>query len=121
VAALCTRAQADYRAALEDDLNTSAALAVLHEFTTAINRRAPSQQDAARAVAVLRDADRVLGMLDDAPAAQEGDAEIDGLVAERNAARKARDFARADEIRKALAARGIELLDTAEGTHWKRR
>jgi cysteinyl-tRNA synthetase len=121
VAALCESAQADYRAALEDDLNTSAAFAVLHEFTTAINRRAPSQQDAARAVAVLRDADRVLGMLDDAPAAQDDDAEIAGLIAERNAARKARDFARADEIRKALAARGIELLDTAEGTHWKRK
>jgi cysteinyl-tRNA synthetase len=68
----------------------------------------------------MRDADRVLGVLDEAPAAADDDAEIAALVAERSAARQARDFARADAIRKQLAARGIELLDTAEGTHWRR-
>jgi cysteinyl-tRNA synthetase len=120
LAALCERTPRDFRAALEDDLNTSAALAALHEFVTAVNRAQPSRQDAARAVAVLRDADRVLGVLEDAPAAAGDDAEIERLVAERTAARQARDFARADAIRKQLAARGIELLDTAEGTHWRR-
>ncbi|HVH17961.1 MAG TPA: cysteine--tRNA ligase [Myxococcota bacterium] len=121
IAALCEGAQRDFRTALEDDLNTSAALATLHEFMTAVNRAGPSQQDAARAIGVVRDADRVLGVLDDAPSAGADDAEIDALVAERNAARKARDFARADALRKQLADRGIELLDTAEGTHWRRR
>jgi cysteinyl-tRNA synthetase len=118
---LSLRTTAGFRSALEDDLNTSAALAALHEFVTAINRLGPSREDAARAIAVLRDADRVLGVLDDAPSAGRDDAEIDALVAERNAARKARNFARADEIRDALAARGIELLDAADGTHWRRR
>jgi cysteinyl-tRNA synthetase len=121
IAALCERTLRDFRAALEDDLNTSAALAALHEFMTAVNRIGPSRAEAARAAAVVRDADRVLGVLDDAPAAGADDAEIDELVAERNAARKARDFARADALRKQLADRGIELLDTAEGTHWRRR
>jgi cysteinyl-tRNA synthetase len=72
-------------------------------------------------VAVLRDADRVLGVLEPAPAAGADDAEIARLVAERDAARRARDFARADAVRDALAARGIELLDTADGTHWRRK
>jgi cysteinyl-tRNA synthetase len=120
LAALCASTSAAFRAALEDDLNTSAALAALHEFVTAVNRAQPSRQDAARALAVMRDADRVLGVLDEAPAAADDDAEIAALVAERSAARQARDFARADAIRKQLAARGIELLDTAEGTHWRR-
>jgi cysteinyl-tRNA synthetase len=121
IAAQCLRTQQEFRTALEDDLNTSAALAALHEFMTAVNRLGPSRQDAARAAAVVRDADRVLGVLDEAPATGADDAEIETLVAERNAARKARDFARADLLRKQLADRGIELLDTADGTHWRKR
>ncbi|MDH5307634.1 MAG: cysteine--tRNA ligase, partial [Myxococcales bacterium] len=115
------KARGDFRAALEDDLNTSAALAVLHTFMTAINRLDPARADAAQAVAFMREADRVLAVLDDAPAAGADDAEIDALVAERDAARGARDFARADAIRDALSERGIELLDTPQGTRWRRR
>ena len=121
VARLAAQAQRDFRSALEDDLNTSAAFAVLHEFVTALNRKGPSRQDAERAVAVMRDADRVLGVLDEAPAAMRDDAEIAALVAERDAARKAKDFARADALRAELSARGIELLDAPDGTHWRRR
>ena len=46
-------------------------------------------------------------------------AEIDALVAQRNAARKSRDFAEADRIRDALAAKGIAIEDGADGTRWK--
>ena len=49
------------------------------------------------------------------------DSRIDGLVAERTAAKKAKDFARADAIRKDLEAEGIELRDSPEGTTWVRR
>ena len=58
-----------------------------------------------------------------APAAAEDSeaAEIDALVAERAAAKKAKDFARADEIRNDLAKRGIELKDGPQGTTWERK
>ena len=48
------------------------------------------------------------------------DTEIEALIAERQAARKEKNFARADEIRDELAAKGIVLLDTREGVKWKK-
>jgi cysteinyl-tRNA synthetase len=120
VAALVEKTREDFRAALEDDLNTSAALASVHEFMTAVNRLAPGHEDAQRAIELMREIDTVLGVLDDAPIRGEGDAEIDALVAERDAARSARDFARADAIRDRLIEQGIEILDTPQGTRWRR-
>ena len=49
------------------------------------------------------------------------DADVDALIAERNAAKKSKNFARADEIRKELAAQGIILEDTKDGIRWKRQ
>jgi cysteinyl-tRNA synthetase len=113
-------ARADFRAALEDDLNTSVALAAVHEMMTAVNRAAPGREDAAKVVAAMREFDAVLGVLDDAPASSDDDDEIDALVAERDAARAAKHWARADEIRDELAARGVELLDGKQATRWRR-
>ncbi|MHC4819806.1 MAG: CysS/YqeB C-terminal domain-containing protein, partial [Planctomycetota bacterium] len=48
------------------------------------------------------------------------DEEIERLIADRNAAREAKDFAKADAIRDRLAAQGVELLDTPQGVRWKR-
>jgi cysteinyl-tRNA synthetase len=76
--------------------------------------------------AVLVDADRALGFgLADAvvPDADESgsDPRIDALVAERQAARAAKDFATSDRIRDELTAEGIELVDTPTGTTWRRK
>ena len=120
IAAAIERARGAFRDALEDDLNTSVALATLHEFMNAVNRRDPGAEDAARAVAAMRDFDRIFGVLSEETGQDAGDGEIDALVAERDAARAAKDYARADAIRDQLGARGIELYDTPQGTRWRR-
>jgi len=77
--------------------------------------------NAISALEFLRRFDSIFDVLD--PSVKEGglsDAEIDGLIAERIAAKKARDFARADQIRAGLADQGVILEDTKEGVRWKR-
>ena len=121
VAQAIEKASREFRAALEDDLNTSVALAVVHEFMTALNRSDPGRADAERAVAQMRDFDRVLGVLSEARASGEDDARIDALVAERDEARAARDWERADRLRDELGDLGVELLDSPQGTRWRRK
>jgi len=121
VAQAIDTARRDFAAALEDDLNTSVALAAIHTFMTAVNRAEPHRADAARAIAAMREFDAIFGVLSDAPASGADDAEIDALVAERDAARAAKSWGRADQIRDELATRGIELLDSAAGTRWRRK
>jgi cysteinyl-tRNA synthetase len=119
VARAIETARRDFAAALDDDLNTSAALAVVHTFMTAVNRAEPARADAERAVALMREFDRIFGVLSDTTARTGEDAEIDALVAERDAARAAKDWARADGIRNQLAERGIEIYDSPQGTRWR--
>ena len=118
----------EVEAALCDDLNTPKALAVLHRLAGDLNR-AGDEAAKARAGAALRGSGALLGLLQADPemwfrgAGQEGgmnDAEIQALIAARAAARSQRDFAEADRIRAAMAAQGIALEDTAEGTLWRR-
>jgi cysteinyl-tRNA synthetase len=76
--------------------------------------------------AFLEDADRALGFglaEAEAPDADQSgsDPRIDALVAERQAARAAKDFATSDRIRDELAAEGIDLVDTPDGPTWRRR
>lgn len=112
-------------AALDDDLNTPQALAELARIA-AEARKAESAQDRVRLAGELLTAGRALGLLQQDPAiwfAGEGDADdarIQALVDERGAAKKNRDFARADAIRQQLADEGILLEDTAGGVRWKR-
>ena len=119
VAAAIETARSGFVSALEDDLNTSAALAHVHTFMTAVNRANPGRADADRAVALLREVDHVFDVLDrDANAS--ADPAIDALVAERDAARANKDWARADALRDELTGQGVELLDTPKGTRWRR-
>ncbi len=111
--------------ALNDDLNTAEALGAVFEYVRDTNTAMDAGDflagNAAGALRFLEKFDSVFDVL--RPSAKGGelsDAEIETLVAERNAAKKARNFARADEIRKHLADKGVILEDTREGTRWKR-
>jgi cysteinyl-tRNA synthetase len=112
-----------FREAMDDDFGTAAALAVVFEGVRRANRALDEgAQEAASLVATVVELAGVLGLeLGGAPAAAgEDDAEIDTLLAERTAARAARDFARADAIRDELTARGITIEDTPTGPLWRR-
>ena len=107
--------------ALYDDLNLPAAVGHLFEFIKAFNPRLESgkatPEERAGAMAMLRHANRILDVIEFPEAV---DAEVERLIAERQAARDRRDFARSDEIRQQLLGMGIQLDDTKDGTRWKR-
>jgi cysteinyl-tRNA synthetase len=112
--------------ALDDDLNTAEALAAAFEYVrdtnTAMDAGDFRTGNVAGALAFLDRFDSIFDVL--RPSSTAGgldDAAIDALVGERKAAKKSRDFARADQIRKDLAAQGIILEDTKEGVRWKRQ
>jgi cysteinyl-tRNA synthetase len=115
-------ARSRFEAALDDDLNVSAALAAVFDLVRELNRRVAdrsmSTADAARALATLRDLDRVLAILPDAVDELPPDAAA--LLAAREAARAARDFAASDRLRDELAALGIGVEDTRDGQRWRR-
>jgi len=118
---------ASIEAALEDDLNTVAALAELAQIA-ATARKAETPEAKIAAKRDLLGAGRALGLLQQAPeawfmrGAEAGDeARIQALVDERTAAKKARDFARADAIRNQLLEEGIVLEDTPTGVRWSRK
>ncbi len=117
---------ASIEAALDDDLNTPAALAEIARIAGEA-RKAESIEDKARLKSELLGAGFVLGLLQQDPAAwfargasNDDDARIQALIDERIEAKKSRDFARADAIRQQLADEGILLEDTPQGVRWKR-
>jgi cysteinyl-tRNA synthetase len=111
-----------FAAALDDDLNVAAAWGAIFDWVRDTNRRiAESSIDAAAAAAALatwEKLDSVLGV--GAPAEVEAPAEIIALLEKREAARKARDFKRADAIRDELKAKGWTIEDTPKGARLKK-
>ena len=117
-------ARAEFEAGMDDDLNTSVALAVIHNLTrdvnTALARKKLQEDNKTELLELLQRFDSVLNIF--GTAQQEMlDSEIQNLIDERQEARRRRDFARADEIRIELADRGIILEDTKDGVRWKRK
>ncbi len=116
-----------FEAALEDDLNFPGAIAELFRLAKAA-RRATTAADRAAYRAALRGAGRLLGLLQQDPAAwfeQSSEEDVDRagierLVEARQAARSARDYATADRIRAELASLGIAVEDRADGPAWRR-
>ncbi len=120
---------ADFYAAMDDDFNTAAAVGVLFEIVKLINvwlknNSALPASFYESACAELEKLNDVLGVIA-MDAASGHDAmsptEIEALIDERNAARKSKNFARSDEIRDTLLAKGIVLEDTPHGTRWKQQ
>ncbi|MCK6447019.1 MAG: cysteine--tRNA ligase [Planctomycetes bacterium] len=112
-------ARAEFEQHLNDDLNVAPALAPLFGLRTKALEGAFGSVAAKHALEFVGRANEVLGVI--AVEEQSLDARIDALIQERQAARKSKDFRRADEIRKQLDAEGIVLEDTPKGVVWKRR
>ena len=119
---------ASFRKAMDNDFNTADGLAALFVFVTGVNAALDASAtvpaaDRDRALEALRSVDEVLGLLEVAHASRTVDEDLAAWVEEqieaRAAARANRDFAAADAIRDALAARNVVLEDGAEGTRWK--
>jgi cysteinyl-tRNA synthetase len=111
---------------LDDDLNTAEALAAAFEFVRDANSAMDSGEfRAGNAVAALEFLARFDSIFDVLAPTSQGnailDSEIESLIAERAAAKKARNFARADRIREQLLEQGIILEDTKSGVRWKRK
>jgi cysteinyl-tRNA synthetase len=113
-------ARVAFKAAMDDDLNVSAALAAVFDLVRDLNRRLDARSlstaDAHRAAAALRDLDRVLGVLDLPDTLPEG---AQALLDERARARGAREWARSDQLRDDLAALGVMVEDTRDGQRWR--
>lgn len=129
LAELAQRLRVEFEAALDDDLNSSLALAAVFGFVRDVNaaldrtggRALASELDDARAA--LDRVDEVFGLLELATADEATDTDlaewVEDMIVQRAAAREAKNWGRADEIRDELTARGVVLEDTAQGTRWK--
>ena len=149
-AEVAEQAKSKMRAALEDDMNTAQALAAIFDLVREVNSAADAgqlaSQDVSALLSALDDFDVIFDVLDDGDAEKSraafewaksagklepeqavalehrlSDAQIEVLVAERNGAKRARDFAKSDSIRKQLADAGILVEDTKDGVRWKRK
>jgi cysteinyl-tRNA synthetase len=124
LAEILSKHETDFQSALDDDLNYPNALAALFNLIRDVNTLCAANRigptEAALTETTLRRLDSVLGFLD-LDKAEESDAEIDALIEARNEARRTKDWAEADRIRKALAERNVLLEDRAGGTVWRRK
>lgn len=111
-----------YEAAMDDDLNTADAISVIFELVKYANVNVTEDSTKSTVELVLNTVTKLCDILGIITEKKEEilDSDIEALIEERQAARRAKDFARADEIRDQLSDMGIILEDTREGVKWKR-
>ena len=111
-----------YEAAMEDDFNTADAVSAVFELVKLSNSTASAESTGAYVGWMKETIERLCGVLGIITEKKEEilDSEIEDMIAQRQAARKAKDFALADQIRGKLLDMGIILEDTREGVKWKR-
>jgi cysteinyl-tRNA synthetase len=126
IAARTAAARRDFRESMDDDLNTAEALAAVFEYLREMNTVMDAGDfragNAPAALELLREFDAVFDVIQ--PTASSGyvaDSEVESMIAQRTAAKKARNFALADQIRQQLLEQGIILEDTKGGVRWKRK
>jgi len=121
---LIEKSLTEFEEALDDDLNTSVALAEIHnlvrEINTVLAKDELKSDDQTAVLEAIEKFDSVLGIFGKGRT-EILDEEIERLIEERQEARRNRNFARSDEIRDLLAEKGIILEDTKEGVRWKRK
>jgi len=124
VKALIEKSLTEFEAAMDDDLNTSVALAAIHnlvrEINTVLAKDALKADDQKAVLEAIEKFDSVLGIFGKVES-EILDEEIERLIEERQEARRNRNFARSDEIRDLLAEKEIILEDTKDGVRWKRK
>jgi len=124
LAELVARSQQRFEEALDEDLNTAEALAAMHDFVretnTALAKEEVRADDQTNLMNLVERFDAVFNIFGEVK--QELlDSDIHVLIDERQDARKAKNFARADELRQQLTALGILLEDTKDGVRWRRK
>jgi len=123
---LCVKCWKQFEERMDDDLSTREAIAVMYDLSREANRllseRRLSKKGIDNLVKVFKDFNELVDVMRTEKTAESaGDAKIDQLVMAREDARKRRDFAAADRIRKELAEMDIEIQDTKDGAVWKRK
>jgi cysteinyl-tRNA synthetase len=120
---LFKRVEDDFEAAMDDDLNISAALAALFDFVREINnlldRNLLNKEEAQRAHDVILKFDKALGVLDKVQEQEKLPKEAEELLHKREEARKVKDWVLADKIRQELRVIGIIIEDTPQGAKWR--
>ena len=114
----------EFEAGMDDDFNTSVALAAIHDLSRVVNtslaRKQVKEENQRELLGLLDRFDSVLNIFGN-DQREMLDSEVQSLIDERQEARRRRDFARADQIRVELLERGIVLEDTKDGVRWKRK
>jgi cysteinyl-tRNA synthetase len=120
-----SEALTQFDAGLDDDLNTAQALGALFEFirkcNIALTGGTVREDDRSQILEFFKKVDERLGIMPAMEDLVQGDTEIESLVAQRNEARRNRDFEASDRIRDQLLGLGVVIEDTREGTRWRRR